>query len=107
MSKTQFTRPTATNYMGKPWILDVDAAGNVTVRAQGAKNRGGLPVFSTDTEAQASFLVVTHCKLARDGSGIYTLNRPPQSVDELADVAELFASTRARMVANSKWDDLR
>lgn len=95
------------NYMGKSWVLDVDANGNVVVRAQNAKRREGLPVFSTDTEAQASFLVVTHCRLARDGSGIYTLNSPPDSVDDLVKIADMFGKTREKMIAQGAWDDLR
>lgn len=95
------------NYMGRPWILDVDANGNVTVRKQGSKRDAGLPVFSTDTEAQARFLVATHCRLARDGSGIYTLNEPPKSVDDLSKVAEMFQATRVRIHAKGKWTDLQ
>jgi len=95
------------NYMGGQWIIDVDAAGNDVVRAQGVKRREGLPVFTTDTEAQASFLVVRHCRLARDGSGIYTLNEPPQSVGDLPRVADMFAETRDTMIARGRWDDLR
>lgn len=95
------------NYMGGQWIIDVDAAGNVVVRARGVKRREGLPVFTTDTEAQASFLVVRHCRLARDGSGVYTLNEPPQSVSDLPRIADMFAETREAMIARGKWADLR
>lgn len=95
------------DYMSKPWILDCDANGNIVVREPGAKRAEGLPVFSTDTKHQAEFLQVTHCRLARDGSGIYTLNDPPRSVDQLADVAEMFAATRERLIVRGKWADLR
>jgi hypothetical protein len=91
------------NYMGRRFILDVDAAGNVTIREQGAKRGAGLPVYSTDTREQAETLQVMHCKLDRYGSGIYTLNKPPASVEALGAIAEMFSAARNRLLASGHW----
>jgi hypothetical protein len=85
------------NDLERRFLLDVDAAGNVTVRERGkGKSGGGLPVFSTDTHEQAKALIVRHCRLARDGSGLYTLNDPPRAVESLGDVSDLFRTTYRR-----------
>jgi hypothetical protein len=79
--------------LGKAYTLWVDAAGGVTVAPTGRGVKGSLPVFSTDTEEQAKALRVRHCKLARDGSGLYFLNDPPKSVADLGKVSDLFRAT--------------
>lgn len=92
MKATRIVKPIAAKHMGP----------------RGAQHTAGLPVFSTETKYQAKFLVVTHCKLARDGSGIYTLDQPPpRSLDELDGISELFATTRTRMIELGKWNDLK
>jgi len=78
----------------KRFFIDVDAAGFVTIRERGSKDkRHGLPVFSTDTREEAKALIVRHCKLARDGSGAYRLNDPPKDVEDLGRIRDLFAAT--------------
>ena len=77
--------------LDRQFFLDVDRAGFVVVRDRGVgMSHGGLPVFSTDTYDQAMELIVLHCKLASDGSGLYRLNDPPRSVEDLSRVSDLF-----------------
>lgn len=86
--------------LSRPYLLDVCAAGTVHIRGPGdAKVKGTLPVFSADTEEQAKIIRVTHCRLARDGSGLYALNETPQSIDDLANVSDMFRATRAKLIA--------
>lgn len=85
---------TTANVLDRQFFLDVDAAGYVSIRERGSKDkRRGLPVFSTDTREQAKALIVRHCRLARDGSGLYRLNDPPKDVDDLGRITELFRET--------------
>ena len=85
------------NYFGRKFVLDVGKDGEVTVREQTTKRRlrDGLPVYSTDTREQATALVVRHCRLARDGSGVYTLNEFDGRVESLPDVSAMFDATMA------------
>jgi hypothetical protein len=72
-------------------FLDVMASGHVFLRERGAPcTKGGLPVFTTNTMHEAEMLRVRHCRLARDGSGLYQLNEPPVDVADLSRIAELF-----------------
>lgn len=79
--------------LGKAFTMWVDAAGCVTIRARGVSKKGALPVFSTDTMGQAEALQIRHCRLARDGSGLYFLNTPPQGVEDLGGISDLLRST--------------
>lgn len=89
-----------TDDMGRRFLIDVDAAGCTTIRERGkGKNTGGLPVFSTDTREEAESLIVRHCRLARDHSGLYFLNDPPHTVADLDRVSELFRATHAAKMA--------
>ena len=83
--------------LSRLFFIDVDAGGNVTIRKRGSKALG-LPVFSTNQRAVAKKLIVRHCRLARDGSGIYTLNNPPKSVDDLGAVTDLFRATYQELI---------
>lgn len=72
-------------------FLDVMASGHVFLRERGTPcTKGGLPVFTTNTMEEAERLRVLHCRLARDGSGLYQLNEPPVDVHDLNRIAELF-----------------
>ncbi len=88
--------------LDRQFFLDVDAAGFVFVRERGCGSspHGALPVFSTDTYEQAKSLIVRHCRLARDGSGLYCLNEPPQSVGDLSRVSDLFRSSYGIVCGN-------
>lgn len=86
----------------RDWFLDVCAAGSVHIRQRGKRPRRKtmlLPVFSTDTEYQASMLRVMHCRLARDGSGLYHLNEPPTGIDDLPRIAAMFRASYEAMKA--------
>lgn len=84
------------------WFLDVAACGAVEIRERGKrKATSGLPVFTTDTREQAESLRVLHCRLERDGSGIYRLNSPPEDIDDLDGVTSLFRSTYPRVAGMS------
>ncbi|HZL96045.1 MAG TPA: hypothetical protein VFB99_20475 [Vicinamibacterales bacterium] len=80
--------------LGRVWFLDVCANGSVHIRKRGKRIQDGLlPVFSTDTEAQAKTLQVRHCRLARDGSGLYHLNERPSGYEDLEKITAMFALT--------------
>lgn len=79
--------------LGKAFTLWVDAAGCVTVATTGRGVHGSLPVFSVETHDQASALQIRHCRLARDGTGLYFLNDTPRGVDDLGKVSDLFRAT--------------
>ena len=83
------------------FFLDVFACGAVQIRERGKRADGGLPVFSTDTHAQAQSLRTLYCGLERDGSGTYRLNPSirPADVDGLNTVSDLFRSAYARLTA--------
>lgn len=82
--------------MMRPFKLWVCAKGTVQIQDPGSRPPAGmLPVFSTNTRDEAESLRVRHCRSARDGSGIYTLNNPPKSVEDLSAVTELFRATYA------------
>lgn len=93
--------------LGRRFLLDVTRDGAVFVRERGKGPcpHGGLPVFSTDTREEADDLIVHHCKLARNGTGIYRLNegifpRDAQgngNVDNLEDVTVTFRLAHEKM----------
>lgn len=88
--------------LGRRFILTVCAAGSVHIHEIGAAPvEGTLPVFSTDTQKGAEALRVQHCRLARDGSGLYHLNERPKSVEELGRVSEMFRKSYSRMTSET------
>jgi hypothetical protein len=76
--------------------LDVTKDGAVFIRKRGESADGALPVFSTNTRAQAESIRVLHCRLARDRSGIYRANEFSGEVEDLDRVADMFRDTYAR-----------
>jgi hypothetical protein len=95
------------NDLSRMYLIDVCANGSCRVRRRGEKmERGLLPVFSTDNEDDARSLIVLHCKLARDRSGVYYLNPSlfdaslPQHerVDQLDGVRDQFRTSYGRML---------
>lgn len=77
--------------LSRPFLIFVCAAGTVHIVEMGSRPpEGTLPVFSTQTREEAERLRVRHCRLARDGSGLYTLLVPPQSVEEMGAISEMF-----------------
>lgn len=100
--------------LSRRFFLDVCAAGTVHIRERGSPGgaaEGVLPVFSTDTWDEANALRVRHCRLARDGSGLYTLNNPPEpgadAMEYLGGVSKLFRATYAETLGRraKKVDD--
>lgn len=86
----------ATDDLGRRFI--VEKSGHVFVRDRESNAMSqGLPVFSTDTREQAERLIVRHCVLARDGSGLYRLNDWPEpeeaTLDDLYQAGDLFRTT--------------
>lgn len=79
--------------LGRAVTLWVDAAGCVTAQERGRGIDGSLPVFSTDTREQAEALQVRHCRLTRDGSGLYFLTDTPRGVEDLGKVSDIFRKT--------------
>lgn len=86
--------PIIASDFGRRFILDVCAAGSVSIRKRGQPMQEGLPCFTVDTYAEAEALQSRHCRRANDGSGLYHLNdRPEQDTDAseyLGRVADLF-----------------
>lgn len=83
--------------MSRRFLIDVDAGGAFTIRPRGqVAAAGSLPVFSTDTHEEAESLQVYHCRLARDGSGVYFLNEPPADVLALEQVTNMLRATYTR-----------
>jgi hypothetical protein len=84
--------------LSRRFLLDVTKDGAVHVRERGSGScpYGGLPVFSTDTREEAQSLIVRHCKLARDNSGVYHLNEFAGTVEDLSRVTKLFRETARR-----------
>lgn len=58
-----------------------------------------LPVFSTKTYDEARMLRTLHCRLARDGSGMYFLNNPPERVEDLDGVTDMLRASYGRVAA--------
>jgi hypothetical protein len=76
--------------LSRRFILDVCASGSVAIRQRGeVLERGRLPVFSTETYDEAHDLRVLHCRLARDGSGVYFLNNKPDEDGDLDPVTDM------------------
>jgi hypothetical protein len=85
--------------LGRRFLLDVCANGSVHIRERGRPISAVdalLPVYSTDTHEEAVTIRVRHCKLARDGSGLYFLNESPRDVSDLARVSDLFRETHRK-----------
>jgi hypothetical protein len=65
--------------LSRRWLIEVTKSGHVFIRAKTAEPKpgedGGLPVFSTAVKGEAEGLRIFLCRLARDGSGLYRLNR--------------------------------
>lgn len=95
MPRTNPKPPSQTTIdLSRQYFLDVMASGHVFIRERGSLAvQGSLPVFTTDTMKDAEMLRVRHCRLARDGSGLYQLNDPPNGIGDLARIADLFRST--------------
>lgn len=94
----------------REWLLDVDAAGIVTIRQRGVprpidihtreQRLDGLPTFSTDLEEQALALRKLHCRAVRDlaGKQLFQLHDPPNDVTELLTrIGPMFAETYAKL----------
>lgn len=89
--------------LSRAYVLTVCANGTVHIKDPGsAPVDGTLPVFSTSTREEAEGLRVLHCKLARDGSGLYFLNEPPKDVDDLGRVSDLFRHSHDRRTVRQK-----
>lgn len=87
------------NDLGRPFVLTVAASGHVFVHAKGKRGEPGtLPVFSTDTEEEARGIIVYHCRLECDRSGLYRLNnwKDGESVDALGEVSDMFRAHHAK-----------
>jgi len=84
--------------LSRRYLMTVCALGSVHIHELGASPvEGTLPVFSTHTREEAESLRVQHCRLARDGSGLYHLNEPPKDVRDLGRVSDTFRQSYARM----------
>jgi len=79
--------------LSRRFFLDVTQSGHVFIRERGQKPDGGLPVYTTDTAAEAEQIRVRHCRLARDGSGLYQLNEFGGEIDDLFAIGALFRAT--------------
>ena len=98
--------------LSRRFLIDVSADGACFVRDRGEKMavNGLLPVFSTDDRESANGLIVRYCTLARDGSGIYRLNRSlfdpdldeAKRVEQLLDVADEFRRAYSDLALQSE-----
>ncbi len=90
-----------TNDLDRAVLLDVSADGAVLARPRKSKMpQGYLPFFSTDTQKEAEQLIVFHCRLARDSSGIYRINDFKVGVyEEIDRAATLFRAQYERVLA--------
>jgi hypothetical protein len=93
--------------LGRDFTISVCAAGSVWIQRQGQLEKGTLPVFSTDTREQAEKVRRRHCRLAPDGSGLYFLTNPPNSVEDLGAVSDLFRATFAQIQKLGEGDRTR
>ncbi len=77
--------------LSRRFIISVCANGSCHIcdKSNERLERGTLPVFLTNTKAEAEALRVRHCRLARDGSGLYFLNERPKDVNALAGVSDM------------------
>lgn len=97
------------NDLSRKFLIDVSANGACFVRARSELPAYGglLPMFSTDDRESAEALLVRFCTLARDGSGIYWLNRSlfdpntdgPKRIGQLFCVVGTFREEYRRMLA--------
>lgn len=83
--------------LSRRFFLDVTQSGHVFIRERGGKQsgklNGALPVYSVDTAEEAEQLRVRHCRLAKDGSGLYQLNEFSGDVHDLFAVGDMFRAT--------------
>lgn len=87
--------------LSRRFFIDVSADGACFIRERGSAPMDGcLPAFSCDTHEEAKALVVRHCRLARDGSGIYRLTHWNESdgLGALCSASDTFRATYARAV---------
>lgn len=77
--------------LSRRFIISVCANGSMHIcdKRNDKLEPGTLPVFSTNTKAEAEALRVRHCRLARDGSGLYFLNERPANWTALAGVSDM------------------
>jgi hypothetical protein len=99
--------PMTKDDLGREYFIDVtkDGACFVRQRGTGPCPHGGLPVYSTTTKEEAKNIIVRLCRLERDGSGIYRLNNPPSSVDDLGHVSDLFRASHATIIPRFRVND--
>jgi hypothetical protein len=80
--------------LGRRFLIDLAQSGHLFVRERGqARHEGLLPVFSTTTRKETEMLLTRHCRLARDGSGLYCLNDFSGEADDIGKVTDLLRST--------------
>jgi hypothetical protein len=92
--------------LSRRFILNVTKSGHVFIQETGQPaapgEEGGLPVFSTATREQAAMIRVHFCRLARDRSGLYRLNRclgdDVLEIEALDEIADEFRAHFARQV---------
>jgi hypothetical protein len=87
--------------LSRRFIISVCANGTCHIHDKSNEKpvRGTLPVFSTNTKEEAESLRVYHCRLARDGSGLYSLNERPRDVSDLAGVSDMLRASYAKRTA--------
>lgn len=90
--------------LDRRFLLDVWKNGAVTIRPRKAAAGGGLPVFSTETEAQALQLQVHFCRLSRMDNATYFLNNFGGRLEDLPRVRAMFAAHYAKILARPSHD---
>src|SRR5262245_22457417 len=87
--------------LSRRYFIDVTADGAAFVRGHGTPVTVGVPGFWCDTYEQAKALIVLHCRLARDGSGVYHLNEwnGGAGLDALYGWSARFRASYAQMKA--------
>lgn len=92
-----------TDDLSRRFSLDVTPDGALFIRKRGEKiHTGALPVFSVDTYDDADSLRTLHCRLARDGSGVYRLNTPPETLTGLYAWTDKLRASYDAMLARRK-----
>lgn len=95
------------DHLARRWLIDLWANGAVTIRHRDDRTEdgepGGLPVWSTDTKAEAQALLVRHCKLSRQDHRTYFLPRF-RGYPSLAEATERFRiDTENRRAGRPVW----
>lgn len=87
--------------LSRRFVISVCANGTCHIHDKSNEKpvSGTLPVFSTNTKKEAESLRVYHCRLARDGSGLYSLNERPKDVSALSGVSNMFRASYAKQAA--------